>query len=55
MYFESISELITMAGHGKYVWSCVTISTFVLALVFINASKHFNKQLKLNTKLNNLP
>lgn len=55
MYFDSVNELIEMAGHGKYVWSCVILSTLLIATLFIISHRKFKKQHKLNSQLNNLP
>lgn len=55
MYFNSIDELIVMAGHGKYVWSCVILSTLLIVSLFILSHKKFKKQHKLNSQLNSLP
>ena len=30
MYFESISDALTMSGHGKYVWTAYGISFLVI-------------------------
>ncbi|HEY9034515.1 MAG TPA: heme exporter protein CcmD [Pseudomonadales bacterium] len=27
MYFDSVTELLVMAGHGVYVWSAYAITT----------------------------
>lgn len=36
MYFESISDALTMAGHGPYVWASYGITLAVLAALVIN-------------------
>jgi heme exporter protein D len=33
MYFESLSAVLQMDGHGAYVWSAYAISLLVLALL----------------------
>jgi heme exporter protein D len=33
MYFDSLSAVLTMDGHGAYVWSAYAISLLVLALL----------------------
>jgi heme exporter protein D len=35
MYFDSFHALLTMDGHGIYVWSVYLIATIVLAVLFI--------------------
>jgi heme exporter protein D len=41
MYFDSINDLIHMAGHGVYVWSAYVISISVLiGLVVYPVRKH---------------
>ncbi len=41
MYFASIHDLLTMHGHGAYVWSAYGISFFtVLAMVWHPISRH---------------
>lgn len=36
MYFESLSDALTMAGHGPYVWASYGITLAVLAALVIN-------------------
>jgi len=36
MFFASLSEFITMGGHGIYVWSAYGISLFCLAFLFLS-------------------
>ncbi|MEE4146912.1 MAG: heme exporter protein CcmD [Halieaceae bacterium] len=33
MYFDSLNAVLTMDGHGGYVWSAYAISLLVLALL----------------------
>jgi heme exporter protein D len=33
MYFDSLHAVLTMDGHGAYVWSAYAISLLVLALL----------------------
>ncbi len=41
MYFSSLQDLITMDGHGPYVWGAYGIGLFVMgALVFIPWWRH---------------
>jgi len=35
MYFDSINELIAMAGHGVYVWSAYLISVLAIAVLLV--------------------
>lgn len=45
MYFESIADLWSMAGHGVYVWSCYGISLAVLSTMVILPLRQYRKQL----------
>jgi heme exporter protein D len=36
MYFENFSALISMDGHGPYVWSAYGVTAIVLVLLIIN-------------------
>ena len=31
MYFDSLSDLLTMNGHGAYVWAVYGVATFIIA------------------------
>ncbi|MFT6551497.1 MAG: heme exporter protein D [Zhongshania marina] len=33
MYFESLSDLLSMSGHGPYVWFCYGVSALVLGIL----------------------
>lgn len=33
MYFDSLSDALSMAGHGGYVWSAYAICVAVIALL----------------------
>lgn len=35
MYFASVQDLLTMDGHGIYVWSAVIISLLVLGWLVV--------------------
>ena len=35
MYFASFQDLLTMDGHGVYVWSAVIISLVILAWLIV--------------------
>jgi len=35
MYFDSLSELFNMSGHGLYVWLAYSITFLVLTVLFI--------------------
>ena len=35
MYFDSFSELVSMSGHGFYVWLAYGIALLVLALLLV--------------------
>lgn len=43
MYFESLSALFSMAGHGTYVWSAYGISAFTLALLIVVPVKQYHR------------
>lgn len=51
-YFNSLNDLITMNGHGVYVWLCYGI-TFVSLLALIGYIKRERKQ--AITKLTGTP
>lgn len=35
MYFDSLPALLTMEGHGVYVWTAYLVSTAVVAALLI--------------------
>lgn len=35
MYFDSLHALLTMEGHGVYVWTAYLVSTTVIAIVLL--------------------
>jgi len=35
MYFESVSDLLTMDGHGPYVWSAYAIVTVAMLVAVV--------------------
>ena len=35
MYFESLSQVLQMDGHGVYVWSAYAICCVVLAILLL--------------------
>ena len=39
MYFNSVSELLSMSGHGSYVWFSYGVSALVLATLVIVARR----------------
>ena len=45
MYFNNLSDLWTMAGHGPYVWAAYAISFVVLAGLIIIPAKRYRQQL----------
>lgn len=45
MYFESLADLWSMAGHGVYVWSCYGISFAVLSAMVMLPLRQYRKQL----------
>ncbi len=48
MYFESVDALISMDGHGVFVWAAyaVTLSVIVMLLVFpVRRRRRFLRQL----------
>ncbi|MCR8921694.1 heme exporter protein CcmD [Dasania sp. GY-MA-18] len=36
MYFENLAALLTMDGHGPYVWAAYGMTALVLILLIIN-------------------
>lgn len=46
MYFESLHELWTMAGHGKFVWAAYGISLIVLSAMVIAPIQRYRKELR---------
>lgn len=45
MYFSSFSELLTMGGHGVFVWSSYLI-TFISIISIMAWAKYRRQQLK---------
>ena len=39
MYFDSVSALLYMDGHGSYVWFCFVLTFAVLAGLLIEARR----------------
>ena len=39
MYFDSFGELLTMSGHGSYVWFCYGVSVLVLGTLLFTARR----------------
>lgn len=35
MYFDNLHEVLTMGGHGGYVWIAYAVTSVVLALVLV--------------------
>jgi len=46
MYFESLDELLNMAGHGFYVWSCYGLFVALLGINVWHARWQHLKALK---------
>ncbi|MCC7515996.1 MAG: heme exporter protein CcmD [Pseudomonadales bacterium] len=45
MYFATINELLTMNGHGIYVWSAYGIC-FAVLLMLVGRALHRHTQLR---------
>ena len=48
MYFDSLQALLTMDGHGFYVWTAYLVTVMVVALVLLaplRRKKRFLRQL----------
>lgn len=45
MYFETINEIIHMAGHGAYVWTAYGISALVLGALVVMPIRQYRKEL----------
>lgn len=39
MYFESVGELFSMAGHGPYVWFCYGVTAVMLCAILFEARR----------------
>jgi heme exporter protein D len=39
MYFNTVSELLAMEGHGPYVWFCYGITAVVLCGLLVGARR----------------
>lgn len=46
MYFNSLTEILLMNGHGSYVWSCIIITLLVLGLNAVSAIRRHKKTLQ---------
>ena len=45
MYFESLTEIVNMAGHGIYVWTTYTVSLLALTALVILPARQYRKDL----------
>lgn len=55
MYFDSLHALLTMDGHGFYVWTAYLVTLVVVALTLISPlrrRKRFLQQLAAELKRN---
>ncbi len=53
MYFDSLHALLTMEGHGAYVWTAYLVTTMVIATVLLaplRRRRHFLVQLAAELK-----
>lgn len=53
MYFDSLNAVLTMAGHGAYVWSVYLLTVLVIAgalIVPARRSKRILRQLAAEQK-----
>ena len=46
MYWQSLSEFLTMDGHGVYVWSVVFFTVLLIALELISLAQLKQKTVK---------
>ncbi len=46
MYFDSFDALLTMDGHGAYVWTAYLITIAVLAAILITPGRRRKKFLR---------
>lgn len=51
MYFDSLSALIEMGGHGPYVWSCYAAFLLVMALNGVMAFRQRRKILQQQARV----
>lgn len=52
-YFTSISEFISMGGHGVFVWTCYAITLLAVAVLVVWAlSERKSTIAKINRQLN---
>ena len=52
--FNNIDEVISMSGHGIYVWSVYIISSSIIIMSFVIAKKRING-VKRKIKFKNAP
>ena len=52
--FDNVNEIISMNGHGIYVWSVFSIAISILILSFIVAKNRI-KGVKRKIKIKNAP
>jgi heme exporter protein D len=53
MYFDSLNAVLTMGGHGAYVWSVYLLTAIVIAgalIVPVRRSKRVLRQLAAEQK-----
>jgi len=46
MYFDSFNALLTMDGHGAFVWSAYLITTLVIAAILVAPGRRRKKFLR---------
>ncbi|MBT8139384.1 MAG: heme exporter protein CcmD [Gammaproteobacteria bacterium] len=46
MYFDSLTALLNMDGHGAYVWGAYAISMFVIAVCIVQPLLRYRAELK---------
>ena len=52
--FESVGELLAMAGHGPYVWACYAITVAVLILLVVSPVRKKARFLREQRRLQQL-
>jgi heme exporter protein D len=46
MYFTSLNELVTMGGHGGYVWSAYIVSLIVIIALLVVPARQCRAELR---------
>ena len=46
MYFENFADLMTMSGHGVYVWGVVCVSLLVLGAMSVIPVLQYRRRMR---------